>query len=102
MARKVIWLPPAADELEDIHRYVSADSPTYAATLARQIVEATRDLSRFPRMGRQVPDWHDEDLRERIIGSYRVIYQVMPERIVILSIIHGARLLPPEVRRRKR
>ncbi len=33
------------------------------------------------------------DLRERVVGHYRVIYRTKPDAVEIVTIIHGARLL---------
>jgi len=46
-----------------------------------------------------VPEVGDEHIRERFIYSYRLIYQVRPERILIVGVIHGKRLLENVVER---
>ena len=52
-------------------------------------------------MGRQVPERGDARYREKIVYSYRLIDRaVSPERIEVLAVIHGARLLPDVVRDR--
>lgn len=50
-------------------------------------------LSRFPRTGRKVPEFDDENIRELIVYSYRVIYRLQEENIVIAAVIHGRRNL---------
>ena len=82
MAEEVIWLPEAADELEAIVAFIGRDSPTYAANVAAKILKLTSDLPRFPKMGRVVPRWNNLLLRERMVGNYRVIYQILPERVL--------------------
>ena len=44
-------------------------------------------------MGRVVPELGDEDIRERIIYSYRLVYRVERRRILIVAVIHGKQLL---------
>lgn len=44
-------------------------------------------------MGRVVPELGDESIRERFVYSYRIIYQIEKERILIVAVIHGKRLL---------
>jgi len=34
-----------------------------------------------------------DDIREIILGNYRVIYRITPDEVEILTIYHGARLL---------
>ena len=48
-------------------------------------------------------EWDDARYREKIVYSYRLIYRVVsPERIEVLAVIHGTRLLPDVIRDRGR
>jgi toxin ParE1/3/4 len=60
---------------------------------ARNIVNQTRILTRFPQAGRMVPEFDDEDLRELILYSYRIIYRVQNDEALIVAVIHGKRVL---------
>lgn len=100
MADQVGWHPEAYAELEAIADYISLDSPTYASAVVTRILAAADDLVQFPRMGRRVPEWDDEAVRERIVDNYRLIYRLRDDRILILAVVHGARLLPEEIRQR--
>ena len=42
-------------------------------------------------MGRIVPEIGDPNVRELIVYSYRLIYEILPEEIRILALIHGKR-----------
>ncbi|TFG04298.1 MAG: type II toxin-antitoxin system RelE/ParE family toxin [Promethearchaeota archaeon] len=44
-------------------------------------------------MGRKVPELDDSNIREIIIKNYRLIYTIFKERIQIIRIIHGSRIL---------
>ena len=44
-------------------------------------------------MGRIVPELKQARIREHFIYSYRIIYEIKPEQIHILAVIHGGRLL---------
>jgi plasmid stabilization system protein ParE len=46
-------------------------------------------LANFPRAGRKVPEFDDENIRELIVYSYRIIYRLQEETIVTAAIIHG-------------
>jgi plasmid stabilization system protein ParE len=48
-------------------------------------------LEKFPFSGRKVPEFDDENLRELIAYSYRIIYRVEPTEVIIASVIHGKR-----------
>jgi len=44
-------------------------------------------------MGRVVPEFGIQNIREIIVGSYSVIYRIRHDGIHLLTIHHGARLL---------
>ena len=50
-------------------------------------------LAQFPRSGRKVPEFDNEDIRELIVYSYRIIYQLQEHEVVIAAVIHGKRVL---------
>jgi toxin ParE1/3/4 len=101
MAEKIVWLRAAVADLEAICEYISLSSPDYAAIVAQAVLDTTDDLLRFPRMGPRVPEWDRDDLRQRLVYNYRLIYRIAGERIEILSIIHGARILPESYKDRQ-
>jgi toxin ParE1/3/4 len=93
MAHRIVWSPRAAKDLESITDYIAADSPAYAGTVLKNIVNQTRMLARFPRAGRMVPEYDDENLRELIVYNYRIIYRLEREEALIVAVIHGKRVL---------
>ena len=72
---------------------ISPDSRTFAKAVVRKIVPSTRTLARFPRSGRKVPELDDENTRELIAYSYRIIYTVEQDQVTIAAVIHGKRML---------
>ncbi|TFH86777.1 type II toxin-antitoxin system RelE/ParE family toxin [Billgrantia azerbaijanica] len=93
MARQVEWSPEALEDLELIAEYIERDSPFYASAVVSKLVDTARGLPDLPEMGRVVPELGVDFLRERFVYSYRLIYRVDPERILVLAVIHGKRLL---------
>ena len=71
---KVRWTPQAADDLEAICLFIARDVPRLAAIFADRVVRSTDQLASHPRSGRVVPELGIENIREIIVGSYRVIY----------------------------
>jgi toxin ParE1/3/4 len=61
--------------------------------VVRTIVNQVKTLASFPRSGRKVPEFDDEDIRELIAYSYRIIYRLEQEEILIAAVIHGKRIL---------
>ena len=50
-------------------------------------------IESFPWTGRVVPELEDEKIRERLVYSYRVVYQVQATPILTVAVTHGARLI---------
>ena len=90
MAYRVRWSPRAADDLEAIAEYISLDSPAYAKSVVKTIVDITRKFSQFPIAGRVVPEFKDENIREWFAYSYRVIYRIDEDVITPRSFMAGA------------
>jgi plasmid stabilization system protein ParE len=80
--------------LRAIHDYIARDSKLYAKRMVARLKHATDRLKTFPLSGGMVPEWQDPELREVICGAYRIIYRPEAKRVVVLTVIHGARLLP--------
>jgi addiction module RelE/StbE family toxin len=93
MAHRVSWSRRALQDLEAIADYIAADSPTYAGIVVKKVVNQTKTLARFPRAGPKVPEFDDENIRELLVYSYRIIYRLEGEEVVIAAVIHGKRIL---------
>jgi addiction module RelE/StbE family toxin len=91
MAKRVVWSARALADVESIAAFISSDSPAYAKIVVKKIVKLTRQLARFPESGREVPEFQDPSLRELLAYSYRIIYKVEAEQVIIASVIHGKR-----------
>jgi plasmid stabilization system protein ParE len=84
----VIWSIPAKHDLKKVHDYIAEDSKYYALKVSQEFVVKSEALSNFPEMGRVVPEIGNPNIRELIIYSYRLIYEVSSSRVEILAIIH--------------
>jgi plasmid stabilization system protein ParE len=60
---------------------------------ARDILVKARRLSEFSYLGRVVPEFGDEAIREVFAYSYRIVYRIEAGEITIAAVIHGKRLL---------
>ena len=93
---KLTWSPLAASDREAIYNYIEADSPQAALLVDQRIWNSTATLLRFPEIGRpgRIPG-----TRELVIQRtpYIVAYQVQPDRIRILRVVHGAQRWPKNV-----
>ncbi len=90
---KITWSIVARQDAREIHDYIASDSPFYAQKTVEKFFERVKILKNFPQIGREVPEFEDEAIRELIEGNYRIIYWVQSEDITILRVHHSARLL---------
>ena len=85
----VIWSIPAKHDLKKINDYIAEDSKYYALKVSQEFLAKSEALLNFPEMGRIVPEICDPKIRELIIYSYRLIYEISSNRIEVLAIIHS-------------
>ncbi len=64
MARLIIWSPRAVEDLTSIAEYIGQDSEAYAASVVRTILKKVTTLADFSNMGRIVPEFDDDSIRE--------------------------------------
>lgn len=93
MAHQIRWSPRAALNLEEICHYIARDSEFYATVFVKKVVTIVKSIPQFPKAGRVVPEYGDENLREKIFKNYRIVYRIKGEFIEIVAICHGAKPL---------
>jgi toxin ParE1/3/4 len=93
MVAIVNWSPEAVEDLDSIIVYISKDSYFYAKAVADKILAVTKEIPEYPYLGRVVPEIGDEQIRERFVYSYRLIYKANDDITLIIAIVHGSRLL---------
>jgi addiction module RelE/StbE family toxin len=93
MALKLKWSEEALEDIESIATYIEKDSPTYAKSVVSKFFEKAEILQEFSELGRKVPEFKDRSIREIFVYSYRLIYKLNKEKILIVAIVHGKRLL---------
>ena len=95
---KVYWTLNAIKHLTNIYDYIAFNSPTYARRMVDRITRRSEQISTQPLSGRKVPEYEAENIRELIEKPYRIIYRVKQDQIDVLAVIHGAQLLPEEIK----
>jgi toxin ParE1/3/4 len=93
MARRVAWREQARLDIASIREYIARDSPANAKKVVAAIERAADRLVDFPYAYRMIPEFQDPDRRETFVYQYRLMYRVEPDRIRILRVVHGRRLL---------
>lgn len=89
----IAWSPEARDNLQQLHRYLTALNPIVARRVIKEIKSAVEALEEHPEIGRIVPEFDNNVLRERLVGQYRIIYTFSHDRVEIAAIWHTRELL---------
>jgi len=95
MAYKLIWSPAARDDLHDIVAFIARDNPNRAMSFGYELISETDRLHEFPEVGRIVPEYRNDCIREIILRPYRIVYRVDRDRAIceIARIWHSARAI---------
>ena len=92
---KLLWLQSAKDDLKDIFDFIAADSNKYARHQIKQIRERASGLESNPYLGKVVPEYDLNSIREISISHYRIIYRIKHDDLIhIILVHHGARRFP--------
>jgi addiction module RelE/StbE family toxin len=89
----VHWTRQAVDDRASIFDYLLDYNPTAALTIDEAFEHAAARLQDFPRSGKIGVISGTRELFPH--PSYRLVYEVSPDKIIILTIIHTSRQWPP-------
>ena len=89
----IVWSPLAVDQARDIASYIALDKPSAAELWIDELFKCVERLQEFPESGRVVPEINRKNIREIILGHYRVIYKVTPNRIDVLVVKNYRQIL---------
>jgi len=84
------------EQVREIAEYIALDKPTVAITWAKEIFDSVKRLTDFPKSGRVVPELKRDELREIVMGNYRVIYKIKGDKILVLVVKSYRQKLAPE------
>ena len=93
MAAALIWSDEALEDIDAIAQFITRDSAHHAQRVVEAVFELGDVILAHPKAGRVVPELNDPTVRERFLYSYRVTYEIEAERIAVLAVLHGRRLL---------
>jgi len=94
--RRLVWSDRAKAELRDIKNFIAQQAPRTAQAFVRQIRARCRNLLTMPFAAPMVEEVGSHTFRETYHGSYRIMFQITSDAVVIVSIFHGARLFLPD------
>ena len=94
---RIEWTKQAVSDVEEIKEFISRDSPRYGRLVTERIYEATERIKTFPYSGRRVPDFDRDDVREIILGEYRIVYRILGDVAQVLTVFRSSRLFPLQI-----
>lgn len=85
----------AESDVAEIWEYIAQDKPEAATAFVLRLEEQISTLENFPERCQLVPE--NELLgtayRHLVYGNYRTIFKIVGNRVLILRVLHGTRLL---------
>ncbi|MDZ4678412.1 MAG: type II toxin-antitoxin system RelE/ParE family toxin [Oligoflexia bacterium] len=90
---KIIWSARSREDLDLIAAFIAKDNPAGAEQWILKIEKKTEQAASHPFAGRIVPEFEEKKIREVLLKSYRIVYQVYSKHIEILTVFEGHRLL---------
>lgn len=93
MALKIKWSPRAAFNLQEICDFIAKDSEYYAILFAKRVTAIVKAIPKFPKSGRRVLEYNDDNIREKIYEGYRIVYRLRSDLVEIVAICYGAKPL---------
>lgn len=87
---RLLWVSSALHDLEQIHTYISLDSPAEARRVVQHVYEAVQALKATPLIGR--PRVHG-NTRELVMTRVRyvVTYRIVKDVVEVLYVRHTSR-----------
>lgn len=85
----------AAADLENIVSFIAADKPSRAVAFVDELVAKIETLSVMPKRCPLAEEGRLKrvELRHLIHGAYRILFMVHANQIIIVRVIHGARVI---------
>lgn len=91
---KISFSKSAIEDLKGINEYyLEQGVPQIGQDFVASIVEQVETLSSHPHIGRVVPEFSDESIRELIHSPFRVVYLSEPKSIKVIRVWRSERLL---------
>lgn len=90
---EIIWTEPALSDLDAIADYIALDKPEAARQLVQRMFQRVEQLSDHPKSGSRPPELRGWRYRQIVEPPCRVFYRIDGDRVYILYVMRGERLL---------
>jgi toxin ParE1/3/4 len=89
----VRWTERSLADLFAIGDYIALDNPGAARAWVERLRQCAVRAAKLPNAGRVVPEIGRSDVREVFLRTYRIIFRVVDDGIVVLTVFEGHKLL---------
>jgi len=92
--RKIIWDDEAKKSLRSIYDYIkSRESVSTALRIRNEIIKQVKILPKYPEKFTREPYFinQSDNIRFKVIWSYKIIYEITERNILVLDIFHTSR-----------
>ena len=88
---RCVFTPTAREDLQQIHDYITQDSPTNGLVFVDRLEESCLSLADYPYIGPARPEF-GPDLRSFVVPGtrYVIIYRPIDDGVVIIHVRHGS------------
>jgi toxin ParE1/3/4 len=86
---RIRWSPRAQRQLLELGEHIARDDPDTAARWVAKLQDRVDGLAQMPLTGRSVPEIPRGNVREVIVGNYRVVYRVGKRVLEVLAVLEG-------------
>jgi plasmid stabilization system protein ParE len=85
----------AKSDIIDIFDHIARDNPAVATKFVMELERQISSLKKYPMRCPIIPEAAElkREYRHLLYGSYRTIFKVSTKSVIIIRVIHGARLL---------
>ena len=87
---EVRWTVRALRDYQTIFESIEESSPSYAAAFSHRLNTSIERLETFPGLGRVVPEYESESIRELLVDMYRVVYRLEDEGPLLIAIRYAS------------
>lgn len=88
--KKLLWTQKAIESLRYYCQRIKENSPKYAELVRKEIIKTAAQLPDFPEKYQldEYYDFNNGNIRRFFRWSYRVVYEVTDDSIIILDVVH--------------
>lgn len=90
---KIIWSPFAIERVTEFAEYIAQESPQNSLKFVEGIFQEVERLKKFPKLGRELREFKNREIREITWETFRILYRIEQDRIILLTVRHSRQVM---------